>query len=197
MQTSRQNLRGPVALVHCLLRQLIRYGSKCVDATCGNGNDTLLMAELVGTSGHVWAMDIQESAVNKTRALMQTHGFIQHTTVIHSSHEQIAEHCRSGLDAVVFNLGWLPGGDKRIVTRPETTITALNQSLSLLAPSGLLIVTCYPGHEGGDKETAAVVAWAASLPPGNFHCWQMAQLNVLNGAPFCLVIQKSGAQDAS
>ncbi len=101
------------------------------------------------------------------------------------------------LKAVVFNLGWLPGGEKDIITRLSTTMPALDASLRLLTTGGILAITCYPGHDGGDSETAEILNWAASLPARHYHAWRMGQLNVSETAPFCLVIQKTGACDAA
>jgi hypothetical protein len=108
----------------------------------------------------------------------------------------IREQITSPLNAVVFNLGWLPGGNKAVMTLPETTLKALDASLSLLADHGILAVTCYPGHPGGDLETEQVLNWAAALPSSCFYSWKMSQQNVAGNAPFCLIIQKSGVSNA-
>jgi SAM-dependent methyltransferase len=196
MTINRHNLRGPVPLVHAILQQNLEQGAHVLDATCGNGKDTILLAGLVGQTGHVWACDIQEEAVNRTIQRLAEAGFLQRATVLHISHEMISEQITSPLNAVVFNLGWLPGGDKAVMTLPETTLKALDACLSLLADHGILAVTCYPGHAGGDLETEAVLEWASSLPPGCFYSWKMSQQNVAGNAPFCLIIQRSGVLNA-
>lgn len=184
-------LRGPVALTHLLLRHYILPGSQLVDATCGNGKDTLLLAELAGTDGHVWAFDIQETALQRTAARLADVGLSQQVTLLHAGHERMQELVPAPVQAVVFNLGWLPGASHTITTAPATTLAALDQSLQLLAPGGLLLITCYPGHAGGDDETAAVLDWCSSLSPRTYFVWRMGQLNVAEGAPFCLLVQDS------
>ena len=195
--TEIQALRGPVSLVHLLLSQFVQPGDNTADATCGNGKDTLLMAELAGETGHVWAFDIQNAAIQRTSMRLNEAGLDSRVTLITESHEKLSEHICLPLKAIVFNLGWLPGGDRSIITRPETTLPAIDASLELLVSGGILAVTCYPGHNGGDSETDAVLNWSTGLPANRFHVWRMGQLNVSDNAPFCLVIQKAAIPDAS
>ncbi len=188
---SVRQLRGPVALSHLLLKNFVRTGSQLVDATCGNGKDTLLLARLAGETGHLYAFDIQKEAIERTFQRLSEQGLQDRVTLINDGHERILELLDSQIDAIVFNLGWLPGASREITTSSSTTIKALESSLLLLAPSGLLIVTCYPGHQGGDEEAVKVKEWAADLASKTYHVWQMGQVNVRATAPFCLVIQKS------
>lgn len=190
-------LRGPVPLVHLLLRQFVRPGDNVVDATCGNGKDTLLLAELVGETGQVWAFDIQPAALDRTRQRLLEKGLAQRVTLFGHGHEDLANHVPSSVRAVVFNLGWLPGSDRSVVTKPDTTLPALHAALAQLAPGGLLLITCYPGHAGGDDETDAVLAWSQRLEAKSFHAWRMGQTNVSDSAPFCLVIQKAESHHAA
>lgn len=183
-------LRGPVPLIHLLASNLIRPGDRVVDATCGNGKDTLLLAELVGTDGHLFAFDIQKTAIERTASLLAEAGFSHCTSLFATGHEHIAERVSAPLSMIIFNLGWLPGGDRTIITQPETTLAALDQSLSLLGPGGAVLITCYPGHCGGDDETSQVLSWAELLKPRDWHVWRMGQMNVSEVAPFCLLIQK-------
>lgn len=184
-------LRGPVPLARVLVRHFLREGDLAVDATCGNGNDTLLMAELVGDSGRVWAFDIQERAIGQTAHKLAQASLSERVELIQAGHETMAEHVSGDLAAVVFNLGYLPGGDQSIITRPETTMAALGQSLGLLRPGGILAITIYPGHDGGASERRTVDAWASALSQKEFHPWRMGQLNVPYDAPYFVLIQKA------
>lgn len=183
-------LRGPVPLAHLLLRHFVRPGDRAVDATCGNGNDTLLLAELVGPNGRVWGFDIQQEAVNGTARKLAAQGLEERVTLVAAGHETMAGQVEAGLSAVVFNLGYLPGGDRSVITRPETTGAALKQALDLLAPGGIVALTVYPGHRGGDAERRLVEEWAASLPTSQFHVWRMGQTNVVADAPYVICAQK-------
>lgn len=194
MTSSRNDtplLRGPVALTHLILRRFIGQGDCVIDATCGNGHDTLLLAELAGQTGRVWAFDIQEAALTATRHRLRQAGVEDRVTLLQKGHECIREHVRGPVSAAVFNLGYLPAGDRSIVTRPETTVAAAEQALELLAAGGVVTVTLYPGHDGGLNECTVIDAWAACLDAKKFHTWRMGQINVPVEAPYLIVIQKA------
>lgn len=184
-------LRGPVPLSHLLLHSLVRDGHKAVDATCGNGHDTLLLARLVGDRGHVWGFDIQRQAIEETGRRLAEADLLGRVTLLAIGHEGLADHVAVPLQVVLFNLGYLPRGDRSIVTRPDTTGIALEQSLGMLAAGGVVIVTVYPGHNGGSEEQSTVETWAAGLDPRAFHCWRMGQTNVSSEAPYLLLVQKT------
>jgi SAM-dependent methyltransferase len=184
-------LRGPVPLSHLFMRQFVRSGDHVIDATCGNGHDTLLLAELVGPGGRVWAFDIQQQAIDETGARLKSAGHIGSVQLIHAGHETIAEHCAKPVQAVIFNLGYLPGGDRAVITRPESTLAGLQQSLKILGPGGIAAMTIYPGHAGGIQERVLVEEWMTQLPPKLFHVWRMGQVNVPAEAPYFILIQKS------
>lgn len=189
--TSISMLRGPVQFSHLLLESLVRPGSRAVDATCGKGHDTLLLARLVGTAGTVWSFDIQEQAVRETRQKLEDAGMEQRVNLVHNGHEHLAEYVHAPIDAAVFNLGYLPGGDRSVITRPETTLHALGQALHLLSPGGLLVIAIYPGHPGGPEEEHAVEAWAGGLVQKAYHVWRLGQINTQHNAPYLILIQKA------
>lgn len=184
-------LSGPTRLSHLFMSQFLQPGDLAVDATCGNGHDTLLLANLVGPSGRVWAFDIQERAISATSQRLGQAGMAERVELILGGHESLADHLPTPVRGVMFNLGYLPGGDRSIITRPETTRTALDQALSLLLPGGILAVTAYPGHAGGDCEEEMLREWSASLPQPLFHAWRMGQVNTPPGAPYLVLIQKA------
>ncbi len=184
-------LRGPVSLSHLLIRSFVSEGDNAVDATCGNGLDTLVLAGLAGFSGHVWGFDIQELAIKETLHRLDEAGLAERVTLLQAGHEEMSRHVDGPVKAVLFNLGYLPGGDRSVITRPETTVSALAQSLQLLEPGGIVMVTVYPGHGGGTCEQQAVDAWAAGLVPQEYHSWRMGQMNVASDAPYCILVQKA------
>jgi SAM-dependent methyltransferase len=184
-------LRGPVPLSHFMMRNFIAEGDKAVDATCGNGHDTYLLAALVGPSGQVWGFDIQEQAIAETGRRLSEAGLAGQVTLLQAGHEEIGRHVNGPVKAVLFNLGYLPGGDHSIITRPETTDVALQHSLKLLDPGGIVMVTVYPGHGGGACEQKTVDEWAVGLEARKYHSWRMGQMNVLSDAPYCILVQKA------
>lgn len=187
---SHADLRGAVAMAHFLLAERVGPGDRVVDATCGNGNDTLLLARLVGETGRVWAFDIQEEALRGTAQLLDEAGCRQQVELCAMGHERLAERVADPLKAVVFNLGYLPGGDKGCVTQPATTLAALEAACQLIVPGGCILVALYPGHLGGAEECAAVEEWGGALPPHLFNVWLHRQLNRPATAPYLLQAEK-------
>ncbi len=188
------DLRGSVALSHLFLRDRVRAGDRVVDATCGNGNDTLLLAKLVGPAGRVWGFDLQERALDATRQLLASEGCLAQVDLVQAGHERLGEFVTDSLTAAIFNLGYLPGGDKGVVTRPATTLAALNGALDLLLPGGILLVVMYTGHEGATEEEKAVLVWGSGLAPKAFNVWTSRQLNRPPTAPYLVLAEKRDVQ---
>lgn len=151
----------PTALAHTILSQTLAPGDLAVDATCGNGHDTLHLAQCVGPGGNVVAIDVQAAAIEETRHRLATAGIHgDRVRLIHDCHTRIGDHVAAGTAAaVIFNLGYLPGGDHTLTTTAESTPAALEAAARALRPGGLLMVTCYPGHAEGAIEAAAVASW--------------------------------------
>ncbi|NVN98915.1 MAG: class I SAM-dependent methyltransferase [Geobacteraceae bacterium] len=185
-----QGLYGAVPLAHYFFRERLKAGDRVVDATCGNGLDTLLLAELVGINGRVWAFDVQADAIETTRALLAEKGYAEWVTLVHGGHELMAETVDEEVMAVVFNLGYLPTGDREVKTSAATTVAALDAARSLLLPNGLILIAVYTGHDGGGDEWLAVKEWCERLNPHQFNVWQSRQLNRSERAPFLVVVEK-------
>ncbi len=153
--------------VHAMLRNEIKPGDIVIDATAGNGHDTLLLAGLVGQPGCVFAFDNQQKAIDLSRSRLELAGLDACVTCFCRGHENmrksIPAEFHGKIRAITFNLGYLPGGDKSHVTCPETTLIALEQGFTLLMPGGVLSVIAYTGHPGGRAEAEAVKQWAAAL----------------------------------
>lgn len=139
-----------------------------MDATVGNGHDTCFLAEQVGEHGRVLGLDIQEAALRVTRSRLEQAGLADRVTLVQSGHERLErvlpEAMRGRLRVVMFNLGYLPGGDHALVTKPETTLTALSVALGHLLPDGVISLMVYRGHSGGDEEYRAIEEWLATAP---------------------------------
>ncbi len=151
---------------HTVIQQHLRIGGMAIDATTGNGHDTLFLAEQVGVTGKVFGFDIQQQAIESTQTRLATAN-ITNTQLFHSSHDKL-EQCiptefHGKINAIMFNLGYLPGSDKSIITQTKSSLLAVQQSLSLLDNSGIITIAAYPGHSGGDKETDAIKQWSEQL----------------------------------
>ena len=127
-------------------------GEVAVDFTMGNGNDTLFLSRTVGESGRVYAFDIQEAAINSTRARLESEGAPENYTLICASHHRVREFVSEPIKAGMFNLGYLPGGAHAVTTMRETTMPAVEAAIDMLLPDGVLIIAVYPGHEEGSLE---------------------------------------------
>lgn len=164
-------LKNAVELSHFYLKNTIKPGAFCVDATCGNGGDTAYLASLVGEHGRVLGFDIQETAIQNTRLLLEENGLSDRVQLILDSHENMAKYLgKTPVDAFVFNLGYLPKGDHTIHTRGETTVRALDTALSYLKQDGILLVAIYHGKDSGFLERDIVLKHLKTL---NFHCYNV------------------------
>jgi SAM-dependent methyltransferase len=186
----REAFGGAVGMSHLFLRRAVSAGDAVVDATCGNGHDTLFLAHLVENGGTVWAFDVQEEALTAAEKLLLAEGCLPWVHLVLAGHERMAEYVREPVRAVVFNLGFLPGRKGGVVTRPETTLSALEQATELLLPGGIIAIALYTGHAGGAEEAAAVEHWSARLPPRIFTAWQSRQLNRSHTAPCLVLVEK-------
>jgi methylase of polypeptide subunit release factors len=143
-----------------------RYLAKediAIDATCGNGFDTLFLAEQVGTKGIVYGIDIQERAIEVARQKLEDAGLLAQCRLVANSHSNLISIVDSihmkRVSVVMFNLGYLPFGDKSLVTSPDSTLAALGHSMEYVRPGGLISVLAYPGHAGGREESNVVKDW--------------------------------------
>ena len=183
-------LRSARWIASDVLHQVIEEGDTVIDATLGNGHDTVMLAQLVGASGKVYGFDIQKDAVARTASLLEENALLERCELFAEGHQNIAARVHSPIKAAVFNLGWLPGGDKSITTLWETTQTAISAALNLLIKGGVCTVCAYPGHAEGDRERFALMDWLSDLRPQEFNVLHHRFLNAGPGAPECFVIQK-------
>ncbi|GEM05504.1 putative rRNA methylase YtqB [Halolactibacillus miurensis] len=178
---------------HQLLKETIQPGDVVVDATMGNGHDTLLLSELVGESGFVYAFDIQEKALTATKQRLEVHQQPPRELIL-DSHAHVEnylkpEHNRH-IKAAIFNLGYLPGSDKTIITTPDSTITAVKTLIDHLTFDGLVILVVYHGHPGGDIERDALTAYLSQLDQKSFDVLRYGFINQKNHPPFILAVKK-------
>ncbi len=143
-------------------------GDGAIDATVGNGHDTLFLASRVGENGRVFAFDIQTEAIDGARRRLRQAGLERRVFWYLKGHQHLAESIpitwRSRLRAAMFNLGYLPGGDKLRITRSATTIPALAQAVELVSTGGRITVIAYTGHPGGEEEADSVQSWLGRQP---------------------------------
>lgn len=187
-----QHLSGILPFAHQLLQRTLHQGAVALDATAGNGHDTVHLAQCVGAQGTVYAFDIQEAAIHATRMRLQQHNLLARTHLIHASHADIAQYVppTAQIQAAVFNLGYLPGSDKTITTQAASTLVALQHTMQLLERGGVLVVVVYRGHAEGADEYTAIQQWAAQLPHTQAVVAQYNLLNQKSKPPVVLAIEK-------
>ncbi|WP_039043996.1 class I SAM-dependent methyltransferase [Sporosarcina sp. ZBG7A] len=173
-----------------LLTEVISEGDIVVDATMGNGNDTVFLAQAVGPTGKVYAFDIQQQALDATKERLGN--LYTQTELILDSHSTIHKYVPQGIMAAVFNLGFLPNQrDHAVITHPETTVQALKETLTLLKPGGMITIAVYDGHPGGPEERDAVVGFVQQLDAKRYQVVRHEVVNQQNHPPFLLIIEKT------
>lgn len=172
------------------LRRFLLPGDIAVDATMGNGHDTQMLCELVGETGHVYAFDVQEQAVANTRTRLSEAGLLDRATLLHCGHQEMALRVPAPVQCVVFNLGWLPGGDKQITTLWQTTRIAITAALNLLCEGGVCVICAYPDHTAGNEERGQLTKCLARIRPQDFNVLHQRFINAGPGAPECFILQK-------
>lgn len=178
-------MQRPIHLSHAFLAEVLDKEAIAVDATMGNGNDTAFLA---GLAGQVYAFDVQEQALLKTRERL-TKLDLTNVQLIHAGHETLdcyVDKVRAG----IFNLGYLPSADKSVITKPNTTLLALDKLLARLEVGGRVSIMIYYGHEGGEMEKDAVLTYVSQLDQTVFTAMLYQPLNQVNHPPFLVMIER-------
>ena len=153
-----------LGLSHQFMAAHIRPGDFCIDATAGRGRDALFLCGLVGESGRVLAMDIQADAVEQTRALLEAEGCAHRAQVVQDCHSRMGRYADPGtVDGIMFNFGWLPGGDHHTFSHADTSVAAVQAGLDLLCPGGVMTLCIYYGRENGTAERDALLAFLPTV----------------------------------
>jgi predicted methyltransferase len=179
---------------HEIVGDAVNPGDLVVDATVGNGWDTLFLARCVGREGRVVGMDVQVSALEAARNRLAAAGVDTWCSLHLQSHDDPATWLPAGderrVSAAMYNLGYLPGGDKSIATRPDSTVNSLDRMIHLLAPGGLISIVAYRGHPGALDEFVAVENWTHSLSPDDYSSLRIDDPEGPGHAPVLFVIRK-------
>ncbi|SES69148.1 Putative rRNA methylase [Natronincola peptidivorans] len=180
--------------VHNLLINRIPEGSTVIDGTMGNGYDTLFLHEQVGEEGVVYAFDIQKLALERTKEMLIENNIAidsNRIRLIHDGHENIGQYVKEPISVAMFNLGYLPNGDKEIITQNSTTIQALSAALSLLQARGIISIVIYYGHIGGLEEKQRLMDYVNNLNSSEYTVMQCSYLNKEKNPPIIVLIEKN------
>ncbi|UCZ52371.1 class I SAM-dependent methyltransferase [Bacillus shivajii] len=187
-------LDGILPFARTLLEKSVPVNGVAIDATAGNGHDTVFLAKLVKEHGTVYSFDVQEQAIEKTNQRIQEQDVKTQVQVIHDGHENIdlylkQEH-QNGINGAIFNLGYLPGSDKTVTTTPDTTIEAIGKILNELKKEGILVLVVYHGHHEGKVEKDQLLPFVRNLPQEDYHVLEYQFTNQKNDPPFIIAIEK-------
>ena len=178
-------------IIRKVISESVNEGDICIDATAGRGNDTLLLAQLVGDSGHVTAFDIQQAAVDSTRTLLEQNGVSHRADVLLKSHSEMDSLFEEGtVSCITFNFGWLPGGDHNIFTNKHTSVEAIEKGLRLLKSGGIMTLIIYYGRETGFEERDALLEFLPTIDNKKYTLVEMPFINRTNCPPIPVVIFK-------
>lgn len=184
-------IKRQVDIAHDYIRLVVKNGDVVVDATAGNGNDTLFLSKLVGGDGVVYSFDIQDVAINNTKNLLKKENRNAKVKLIKDSHANIKSYVNVKVKCVMFNLGYLPCGDHNVVTKSDSTITAIKSTLEILDGGGIVTIIIYYGHDGGEKEKNVVLDYISSLDTKRYIVQKIENINCTNDPPILIVIEKS------
>lgn len=184
-------LNNTVSITKNFIKDYIKDGQVVLDATVGNGNDTVLMADRVGISGRVYGFDIQKVAIDNTIKLLKENNLENRVTLIKDSHENLKKYISEPLDFIIYNLGYLPNGDKKIITQSKSTVKSIESSLELLNQNGLLLINSYIGHNGGMEENLDIEYMLKRLNQKQYNVLKHNFINQKNKPPLLYIIEKS------
>jgi hypothetical protein len=172
---------------HFILTHL-KEGDVAVDFTMGNGHDTEFLSRTVGEYGHVFAFDVQEQALASTSDRLAKSDCPDNCTLILDSHHNVKKYVDVPIKAGMFNLGYLPGSDKKITTMRSTTLPAIEAAISLMAPDAIILIAVYPGHAEGEAEGKLICDYLSGLSRYKLCA---TKINILNSptSPFFIVVE--------
>lgn len=174
------------------LEKIIEKGDVVIDATMGNGYDTVYLGNLVGENGKVYAFDVQEEALKSTRKKVIRDNMEDRVELILDGHENLDKYVKESVSCIVFNLGYLPRAKHVIITKPDTTLEAIKKGLNLLKPNGIMSIAAYIGHEGGLEEKNHICEYLDSLDQKEYNVLHMEFTNQINNPPQLILVEKKG-----
>ncbi len=172
-----------------LMARALKPGDRALDATAGNGKDTLHLARLIGPAGQVVAVDIQKQALENTQNLLKKENLINRVQLIEGNHARIDELTTGTFQVAVFNLGYLPGGDHEIITGPDTTLRGLKKIMPMISPGGVITVVAYHGHPGGKNELTALEKFLPVLDQKKVAVLQYSFINQAGNPPVLFALE--------
>ncbi len=185
------NIVNTIKISRDIINKCVKEGQTVLDCTVGNGNDTVILAKLVGETGKVYGFDIQKEALEITWKSLTCENIDNRVELIEDSHENIDKYINEKLDFIIYNLGYLPKGNKNIRTSKESTLKSLQKAIGLLKINGIILVSCYVGHDGGLDEKNGVEEFFKNLDQKEFNAIKYDFINQKNCPPILFGVEKS------
>lgn len=190
MKKSFSLFQNHLDLAHQYWTNFLAAGDLAVDATCGNGHDTVFLAK---KGARVISIDVQQDALDQAKVNAEEEGVADQITFLKQCHSTFPEEIEgSVVKLFVYNLGYLPGGDKDLTTKVETTLQSIRNAMVLLANGGMISITCYPGHEEGEREEAELLNFCRAIDPKEWSCCHHRWVN-RNRSPSLVLLQKAAS----
>ncbi len=171
-----------------LLKEKIDKNSVVIDATCGNGNDTLFLAKT--SAKKVYSFDIQKIAIERTEKLLEENELLSKCKLILDSHANFDNYVEDEFQAVIFNLGYLPNANHDITTNGKITKLTIEKMLKRISVGGIIVVVIYWGHQNGILEKEILCSYFETLNQKNIEVLQYQFINQKNNAPFLVALEK-------
>lgn len=185
-----ETIKNSLGQSHDLISSLVKEGDIVVDATAGNGNDTLFLAKLVGKTGRVYSFDIQEQALDSTRRKLEDNELEGRVELILDGHQNMDRYVEGRLKAVMFNLGYLPKGDHSIGTKGETTAAAIEKAMQLISVNGVVSIVVYYGGDSGFDEKDYIMEYITHIDCRQYTVMKTEFVNQVNCPPIFICIEK-------
>lgn len=185
-------LKSPhILLAHKTWREHLKPGMNVIDATLGNGKDTFEIAKMLSCKGNIYCFDIQKEAIDKANVYLEAYlgkDELSKITFFEKSHICF-DPIKAPIDLIIYNLGYLPSGDKSITTMTNSTLKSLDNACKLLSKNGMISLTCYPGHAEGNKEQAAILQYLMTFSSNEYLICHHSWIN-RRSAPSLIIVQK-------
>lgn len=185
-----QIIKNSLGQSHEYIKLFVKEGDTAVDATCGNGNDTVFLAGLVGEKGKVYSFDIQDRAIQNTTKKINGLGFKARVEIVKDGHQNMDKYIDASVKAVMFNLGYLPGGDHNLGTKAETTIQAVKKAMDLISEGGVVTIVIYYGGDSGFEEKESVLKFLKNIDQKKYIVMRNEFINQVNCPPILVCIEK-------
>ena len=203
MQSHFSLFRSHLEAVHFFWEaHLKHHAGNILDATLGQGKDSFYLAEIAlenpsspfHQNRKLFAVDIQKQSLDAARLMLEKglpQQVMQKISLIQSCHSDLNFSAMSPLTLIVYNLGYLPGGDKSITTQTATTQKSIELALDVVSDGGMITITCYPGHDEGKNELIMLCDYLWNLPKKKWSVTHLQFAKETSSAPTLWVIQKS------